>query len=145
MMKKTIGLALLAAAGAAWADPPPVARATVAARAATMFGKADTDRDGWLSRAEYRAAVLAVARRYDPKIPSEGKGMDAALAQFDSLDRRHEGRIPRADFIAAALAHFDGADLNHDGVITPDEARRAAKIKQKAILSAKPAAAPATR
>jgi hypothetical protein len=125
---------LLAALLPAWAAAQsPVPRAGVEARAARMFAIGDRNHDGFLSRDEYRAAVLAVARRYDPKVPAEGPGMTMALAQFDALDRGHAGRIPRAVFVAAALAHFDGADIDHNGIVTPDEARRAAAIKQKML------------
>jgi hypothetical protein len=123
----------LLSAGAAHAETPPVERAQVAARAESLFAKADTNHDNWLSRQEYQAAILAIARKYDPKIPSTGKGMDAAMVQFDVLDPTASGRVSHADFVAAALAHFDGADLNHNGKVTPDEARKAEKIKQRKL------------
>lgn len=124
-------LPLISVPGVAFADPPPVLRADVAARAEAMFAKSDTDHDGTLSREEYHATILARAKQFDAKVTPEG--LKAADAMFDSVDIHHSGRVSRADFIAAALAHFDGADLNHDGKVTPDEARKAAKIKQKAI------------
>ena len=123
--------ALLALAGAAIAEPPPVQRGVVGGRAASTFDRADTNHDGFLSRDEYRAAILAYARRFDPKVPTEGKGMDVAMTQYDVIARGNPRGIPRAAFIDAALAHFDGADLNHNGVVTPDEARKAAAIKQR--------------
>lgn len=129
-----LGTMLLA--GAAVADPPPVQRAQVQARAEHMFQLADTNHDGWLSRAEYHAAILAAARRYDPKI--QDKPLPAADAQFDAVDTAHQGRIAHDAFVAAALAHFDGADLNHDGTVTADEARKAAQIKQKKVQAQSP-------
>ena len=57
----------------------------------------------------------------------------AVDAQFDAVDLGHTGRIPRAAFLAAAPAHFDGADLNGDGTVTPNEARKAATIKRRAM------------
>ncbi len=116
---------------AARADPPAVQRGVVGNRAATMFDRADANHDGLLSREEYRAAILAYARRFDAKVPAEGKGMESAMTQYDVIAQGRAGGIPRAAFIDAALAHFDGADLNHNGVLTPDEARKAAAIKQK--------------
>ena len=116
-------------AGAALADPPPVKRSAVVARAELMFAKADTDHDGYLSREEYHVAILARAKQFDAKVTPQG--MAAADAQFDRIDTAHTGRISRADFVAAAVGHFDSADLNQDGVVTPDEARKAAKLMQK--------------
>lgn len=130
-MPRPITLLLLAAlSSAALAGPPAVQRGTVGSRAAHTFDLADRNHDGLLSRVEYRAAILAYARRYDPRIPTEGAGMTAAMTQYEAIA---QGRadIPRDVFIEAALAHFDGADLDHNGVLTPDEARKAAAIKQK--------------
>ena len=130
-------LAMAGWAGAALADPPPVLRADVESRAEAMFARADTDHDGFLSRDEYHAVILARAKQFGAQVTPEGlKGADA---MFDAVDIHHSGRVPHADFIAAALAHFDGADLNHDGKVTPDEARKAAKIKQKALKADPPA------
>jgi hypothetical protein len=135
-------LPIAAISGAALADPPPARRTQVQARAEQTFAKADTNHDGWLTRDEYHAAITAVARRYDPKVPTAGKGMAAADAQFDAIDTAHAGRISRAAFIAAALARFDSADLNHDGVTTADEARKAAKIREQQLQQQQQAAPP---
>ncbi len=130
-MRSPITLLLLAALPTmARAEPPPVQRGVVGTRAAATFDRADANRDGLLSRLEYRAAILAYARRFDPRVPAEGKGMDTAMRQYDIIAQGRDG-IARAVFVDAALAHFDGADLDHDGVVTPVEARRAATIKQK--------------
>lgn len=131
-MRRSIPLLLIALSSAAPAAPPPVQRGVVATRAAVTFDRADTDHDGLLSRDEYRAAILAYARRFDPKVPAQGKGMDTAMTQYDTIARGRAGGIPRAAFIDAALAHFDGADLDHDGVVTPAEARKAA-IRQRGL------------
>lgn len=131
MVRKWAFLAMAGWAGAALADPPPVLRAEVESRAEAMFAKSDANHDGFLTREEYHATILARAKQFDAKVTPGG--LKAADAMFDSVDIQHSGRVSHADFIAAALAHFDGADLNHDGKVTPDEARKAAKIKQKAI------------
>ena len=130
-MRRSIPLVLIALPSIARADPPPVQRGVVGTRAAVTFDRADTNHDGLLSRDEYRAAILAYARRFDPKVPAQGKGMDSAMTQYDIIAQGRAGGIPRAVFVDAALAHFDGADLNHDGVVTPGEARKAAAIKQR--------------
>jgi hypothetical protein len=133
-MRRPIFLLLFATLPSiALAGMPPVQRGVVGSRAAATFDRADTNHDGLLSRAEYQAAILAYARRFDPKVPATGKGMDVAMTQYDVIAQGRTGGIPRAAFIDAALAHFDGADLNHDGVVTPEEARKAGAIKQKAF------------
>jgi hypothetical protein len=124
--------AMACVASAALADDPaPVKRADVQARAEEMFDKADTNHDGILTRVEYHAALAAIAKaRGATPTP---KGWAAVDAQFDGVDKDHTGRIPRAEFVGAALAHFDGADLDHNGTVTPEEARKAAKIQQQAL------------
>jgi hypothetical protein len=130
MMRKSLALlALLGMAGAARADPPPAKRAEVQARAEAMFDKADANHDGILTRDEYHAALAAIVKAKGGTPTAKGWAM--VDAQFDAVDQAHTGRIPRGNFVAAALAHFDGADLNHDGTVTPDEARKAARIKRK--------------
>ncbi|MBA2935365.1 EF-hand domain-containing protein [Sphingomonas sp. CGMCC 1.13654] len=131
-MRKYLGLLpVLLLTGPALADPPPVYRTDVQARAEAMFDKADTNHDGILTRDEYHAALakIAKARGGTPT----AKGWAIVDAQFDAVDQAHTGRIPRANFVAAALAHTDGADLNHDGVVTPSEARKAATIKRRVL------------
>ncbi len=118
------------------ADPPPVKRTDVVTRAATMFDRADTNHDGILTREEYHAALATIATAKGA-VPTE-KGWAMVDAQFDAVDQSHSGRIPRDIFIAAATAHFDGADLNRDGIVTPTEARKAAKIKRKAMKAEHP-------
>ncbi len=129
-------LPLVCVAGGALADPPPVKRVDVVTRAAAMFDRADANHDGVLTREEYHAALAAIAKAKGAT-PTD-KGWAMVDAQFDAVDQSHTGRIPRDVFIAAATAHFDGADLNRDGTVTPAEARKAAKIKRKALKAARP-------
>jgi len=129
-------LPLVCVAGGALADPPPVKRVDVVTRAAAMFDRADANHDGLLTREEYHAALAAIAKAKGAT-PTD-KGWAMVDAQFDAVDQSHTGRIPRDVFIAAAAAHFDGADLNRDGTVTPAEARKAAKIKRKALKAARP-------
>ena len=72
-------------------------------RALEVFYFADTDKDGHLSREEYRALVLDES--------------------FASVDTDHDGRINPREFVAVRTRDFDAADKNHDGVLSPDEAR----------------------
>jgi hypothetical protein len=130
-MRAYVGMAAcVALAGSAvFAEPPPVKRADVIARAEAMFDKADADHDGLLTRDEYHRALAAIAKAKGAT--PTAKGWALVDTQFNTVDRNHSGRIPRADFVAAAVAHTDGADLNRDGVVTPKEARKAADIKRK--------------
>lgn len=129
-------LSLIAAP--AFADPAvqPVRRDTLPAHHAAIFDKADTNHDGYLSKQEYVAALTAISRRRG--VTPTPQGWAKANAQWDTVDRNHAGRMSRDQFIAAAMAHFDGADINHDGTLTPEEARKAAKIKQKALARQEP-------
>ena len=129
-MRKCWGLLpVLLLAGPALADPPPVQRADVERKAESEFDKADVNHDGILTREEYHAALERIVKAKGGT--PTAKGWAIVDAQFDAVDQAHTGRIPRGNFVAAALAHFDGADLNHDGTVTPDEARKAARIKRK--------------
>jgi len=140
MPKSWVLLPMLACAGAALADPPPVHRAAVEQRAQNMFDRSDTNHDGILTLAEYHAALAAIVKAKGGTPTPQGWAM--VDAQFATVDQTHSGRVTRAQFVGAALAHFDGADLNHDGTVTPKEARMAAKIKNRAAKAAKVRGAP---
>ena len=135
MPRSWVLLPMLACAGAALADPPPVHRAAVEQRAQNMFDRSDTNHDGILTLAEYHAALAAFVKAMGGTPTPQGWAM--VDAQFATVDQTHSGRVTRAQFVGAALAHFDGADLNHDGTVTPKEARTAAKIKNKAAKAAR--------
>ncbi len=135
MSRSWLLLPMVAIAGAALADPPPVHRSDVERRAQTMFDRSDTNHDGILTLAEYHAALAAIVRAKGGTPTPKGWAM--VDAQFATVDQTHSGRVTRAQFIDAALAHFDGADLNHDGTVTPKEARIAAKIKNRAAKAAR--------
>lgn len=109
-------------------------RADVAARVQKMFARLDTDRDGFVSKAEMDAfhqqradRMEKRAERFDPS------------KMFDRLDANHDGKITQAEAEAAhsqrlaarggqPAAHaagaghmFDMADTNKDGVVTRAE------------------------
>jgi Ca2+-binding EF-hand superfamily protein len=123
-------LPIVVLSGVALADPPPVQRADVVSRAEGTFRIADRNHDGWLTKAEYHNVLAAIARLKGATPTAKGWAM--VDAQFDAIDVNHTGRISHDRFIGAALEPFDGADLNHDGIVTPDEARKAAKMQEKA-------------
>ena len=86
-------------------------------RAVSHFSKADTDRNGTLSRAEVEKALPRLAGR------------------FDSIDTNHDGQLSRGELNAWKKAHrgerqakaaerFRHADTDGDGAISRAEAER---------------------
>lgn len=71
---------------------------------ATLFRKLDTDRNGRVSRSEFLKALPAAT-------PLK---VDSAMGDYDS---NKDGKISRSEFQALAVAEFDRMDLNKDGVI----------------------------
>jgi Ca2+-binding EF-hand superfamily protein len=120
--------------GAAHADqaPPPFARADIERRTAHMFDLTDRNHDGRMSKAEYIAAAVAIAKARGLDKPTE-KGLALVGAQFDAMDTKHEGAISRGDFIGEKMARFDAMDLNHDGIVSPDESHKAALALQRDV------------
>jgi hypothetical protein len=128
-------------AGAARADkaPPPFARADIERRTAHMFDLTDRNHDGKMSKAEYVAAAVAIARSRGGGTPT-AQGLALVGAQFDAFDTSHTGAISRADFIAEKMARFDAMDLNHDGIVSPEESHQAALALQHTLNEQRKAA-----
>jgi Ca2+-binding EF-hand superfamily protein len=130
----------MTASGAEADIPPPAfARADIERRTAHMFDLTDRDHDGRMTKAEYIAAAVAVAKARGLDKPSD-KGLALVGAQFDAFDTRHQGAITRADFIAEKMAQFDAMDLNHDGVVSPNESHQAALALQRMLKEDRKAA-----
>jgi len=81
------------------------------------FKKLDTDKNGSLSLAEFKAAM--------PPLPAAAP--DAPLAR---LDTNKDGKVSRDEYRNPKLADFDKADANHDGTLTVAELQAAAQRKQ---------------
>jgi len=92
----------------------------------SLFVRADVNKDGVVTRAEYEAAVAS------GKIKSRRSNMrgNAIARLFDQADINKDGKVSLDEAQNAALKQFDAADLNHDGVLTPDERRQASKAKR---------------
>jgi hypothetical protein len=93
------------------------------AAGSSLLARADSNKDGILTRAEYETAVAS------GKIKSRhGKMRGSALARlFDIADVNKDGKVSLDEAQKAALQQFDSADVNHDGVLSPDERRQAMK------------------
>ena len=129
-------LMMIVVAGAVAASPAaaraPLTRDAAKARADLLFGIADVNHDGIITRAEFDGYIKA----------TNGDAVKGG-AMFDALDTAHAGQVSKQQVEADALAKFDRADTNHDGVIDQSEiaARRAAK--QADAAAAASASAPA--
>lgn len=99
-----------------------------------LVRRADTNRDGVVTRLEYAQARMAPFQRLDRDRDGalsarELKLLDRARQpQADQLratlrlaDADRDGRVTAAEYRAAPTPMFDRADLDHDGRITPAE------------------------
>lgn len=131
----------IAPAIAQTAQPAPVIqRAAVAAKAHTraevgthvqsMFTKLDTNRDGYVTKAEAQAArghgaeriVKRMKRRAGAGSPEQRLANRGAM--FDQLDTNRDGSISRSEFEAAPALHERSVIVrNHDGGGAPGAMR----------------------
>jgi Ca2+-binding EF-hand superfamily protein len=117
------GLVAIAPAGGQPVQPPMVkptpavplhTRAQVAAHVTTMFQRLDTNRDGFITRAETQAAMGNPANRQTGR---------------PGANRSPEQRV------AKRAKAFDRLDANGDGMISRDEFARAPAIRQQQRLA----------
>ncbi len=91
------------------------ARSAQQQRLEAEFKKLDTDKNGSLSLAEFKAAAT-------PLNPSESPEQMIAAA-----DSNKDGKLSANEYRSKPLANFDRLDGNHDGVLTPQEVAAARK------------------
>ena len=137
---RTIALVALLALGA-----PLAAQAQLPDRQAPLRFRADTDKDGQLSLAEYQTARRTFLLRYDTnrdgvlsgtewtagakKVRNDlaATGVDSSelvdLGVFEMLDTDKNGTITPTEMDAAAAVRFARADTNHDGYVSLTEAK----------------------
>ena len=87
-------------------------------RIAAHFDEIDTNKDNQITMEELRAFHA-------------GRHGDHAGAFMKRMDTDNDGRISKAEALAAAAARFDAADTNKDGFLTPDEIKAARKSHQR--------------
>ena len=108
-----------------------VTRAQIQAQVKQVFDLADTNKDNFMSRAEFGKRMGAVLNRTPPGTPGAPsreeaqKMLTAAAAAFNAVDANHDGKLSRTEAGSRALAAFDSMDTNHDGVVTIAEKRAA--------------------
>jgi Ca2+-binding EF-hand superfamily protein len=88
----------------------------VVAQMEQQFTAMDTDKNGQVSLAEFKAAATA---KVSPNA-------EAALQRFDA---NKDGKVSATEFRAPVLATFDQVDANKDGIVTQDEARKSATTR----------------
>ena len=89
------------------------AQEKVDAQVTAQFQKLDTDKNGSLSLAEFKAAA---------RVKANASPQDL-LAKFDT---NKDGKVSKAEYQALPLAAFDRADTNKDGKVTREEQAKAA-------------------
>ncbi|MCH8616949.1 EF-hand domain-containing protein [Sphingomonas sp. SM33] len=89
------------------------AQEKVDAQVTAQFQKLDTDKNGSLSLAEFKAVA---------KVKANASPQDL-LAKFDT---NKDGKVSKAEYQALPLAAFDRADTNKDGKVTREEQAKAA-------------------
>jgi Ca2+-binding EF-hand superfamily protein len=97
-----------------------IAQQNIQTRLAQEFTKLDTDKNGQLSLAEFRAAA--------PQVRPAGAEVSNQVIQ--RLDSNKDGKISIEEYRAPILAAFNAADLNKDGTVTADERQRSAATRR---------------
>ena len=88
------------------------AQEKVDAQVTEQFSKLDTDKNGSLSLAEFKAAAKV----------KPNQSPEDLLGRFDS---NKDGKVSKGEYKALPLGAFDRADLNKDGKVTLEEQAKA--------------------
>lgn len=128
---------------AAAAGKGDVTRAQMKAESKRVFDLADTDKDGFMSKAEFRVRMGAVLNRTPPGTPGAPSKeeaqriLTAADAAFKAVDTDGNGKLNLSEATARPLAAFDVVDTNKDGVVTLAE-KMAARTPPPGAAKGKP-------
>jgi hypothetical protein len=135
----------------AWLAGAALCLGALPAQSQQLLDKADENRDGVITRAEYQTSRVKAFAKLDrnddgfidasdaPKRRrprNEGTGARMAALR-DQLDDNADQRISREEFAQSPLLLFDRADTDHDGKLIPAEieALKEAMKKAKAARS----------
>ena len=135
-MKKTVA-ALTALALGAFATLAVAEPGERHGRMLERLKAADTNADGLISRSE-AAALPRLAERFDAvdanrdgQVSFEelraARGKHGHGGHFKRMDSDNDGKVSRAEALAAAEAAFSRADANQDGFVTAEEMKAAHK------------------
>ena len=131
--------------------PQSQTRATFTQNVDATFNAVDTNKDGFVTRAEIEAAqtkqLQELKTRQQAELSAEFQKLDTnkdnqlSMAEFSAgaaplpatapdapiahLDTNKDGKISRDEYRAPKLADFDKADKNHDGTLTIAELKAA--------------------
>lgn len=108
-----------------------ISRAEFKASREAQYTRLDTDKDGFLSEAERAAAA-------PPAGKGRGRGrqlVEGTVARFDSDG---DGKVSKAEFVGAPTPLFDFADTDKDGNLSKEEIAATASRAGKWRRSAQP-------
>lgn len=91
-----------------------VTRAEAQAARGVLFDRVDTNRDGYISPEEQRAAAEQRQRR-----------------GFEHTDANRDGRVSRQEFLNQPMRLFDRVDADSNGVLSAEELERARAMAQR--------------
>lgn len=112
---------------APYASPPraaqPQTRAAVVDKVRQHFARLDTDRDGYLTKAEAQAGRAAIKALRGQRTGGGARGQRDPGAMFDRLDANRDGAISREEFYSGRQQRQAMRDRDGDG--RPDKRMRA--------------------
>lgn len=144
--------AVVALSTSAVAQNSPVSRADYLKTVDAHFNGADTNHDGFISKAELAAQqerdLAAAKARINQELEARFNQLDTnhdgklSLQEFygaapplrvgenaeqmmQRLDTNHDGKISAEEFRNPEIAKFNKVDANHDGIVTPQEVQAA--------------------
>ena len=99
-----------------------ITRVQMMAQIKKTFELADTNHDGFISRAEFAKRMTVILNRDAPPTKQDAQRMlDAANRAFDNVDTNHDGKLSLSEASIRPLKAFDMMDTNHDGILTVAE------------------------
>jgi Ca2+-binding EF-hand superfamily protein len=132
MIRTAITLAALAAVAATVSTTPALAQetpATAAAKYKREFAATDTNKDGFLTRAEVQARISRM--NVGPGRPDAVHAKRLADLWFDRADANKDGKVTEAEGQALLIATMKRYDANRDGRVDAAERGTATKALER--------------